>query len=145
MRFTLILTLLLQLAPVAAFADSLSITLKPAKKLAGTTSITLHAEGHATLLIYKSPTQINETPLKLTSTERNALHNDAISLLRSYMQREDHLVYPRYPFTLAITHTATEVTKSISASRLSPEALTLLRTITALLPEESIGYIRSEI
>ena len=145
MRHIICLVLLYGFFTSTLLADSISITLKPAKGLSGTASLNIHEDGSITILEYESPVKISERTVSFDSNKRGELRLFALTALKSYLDQEDYSQVKEYTFTLSIAYTNDGVTKSISSRRINEHAMKLVKVLIIYVQNEKIKAIEKQI
>ncbi len=131
----LIIMLAVSLLSFNAMADSISVTIKPARGITGTTSINFHADGQVTALVYHSPSHITENPLSLSPEQATRLRQQAAATLAEYLSQQQFDGVKLQQQTLGIAHSHDGVTKSISSRKHSSSATALIQALKKLFPQ----------
>lgn len=145
MTFRIILTLCFILLCTAASADSLAVTLKPSKGLAGTTSFNIHDDGRVTVLVYESASKITENTLAIKTDARDELRSLALACLESYLVQDRYDHVKEHGFTMSVAHSVQGVTKSISSKRISDEAIKMIERIIQIAPDVDLKFVAAQI
>jgi len=127
------------------FADSLSVTFKPAKGLSGTTSLNIHDDKKVTVLVYDSPTKISENTVVLESKKVEELRILILATLNDYLKLDSFNGIKEYPFTLSLAYTNNGVTKNVSSKRINKKALNLIQQILIINPDIDLNYVTKKI
>ena len=134
MSLRIILTILISLFSSIAMADSISVTLKPAKGLSGTTSLNIHDGGNVTILVYESATKISEDTVNIEQNKIDELRLLTLDALKSYIDQTNYDHVKEYSFTISLAHTDQGVTKSVSSKQINKEAIKVIKQIIMLIP-----------
>lgn len=145
MRNKIITLLALFLLSSPSFADSISITVKPARGLSGTTSLTIHDDGMVTVLVYESAMKVSENSVDIHPAERDQLRLETIRAIDDYLNRDSYASLTAYSFTISLAHTIDGVTKNISSKRLNKQAVKVIQKLTTLVPDNALQYAKDEI
>ena len=139
------LIFILAISSNVAFADSLVVTLKPAKGLSGTTSLNIHDDKKVTVLVYESPTKISENIVVIESKKVEELRILILASLNDYLKLESFNDIKEYPFTMSLAYTHNGVTKNVSSKRINEKALNLIRQIIIINPDIDLNYVAEKI
>lgn len=145
MRNKIITFLVICLLSSLSIADSISITIKPATGLSGTTSLTMHEDGMVTVLVYESAMKVSENSVDIHPAERDQLRVDTIRAVDEYLNQTSYASLTAYSFTISLAHTIDGVTKNISSKRLNKQAVKVIRKLTTLVPDNALQYAKDEI
>ncbi|PHS72193.1 MAG: hypothetical protein COB22_05705 [Cycloclasticus sp.] len=141
----ILMTIFISLLSTITMADSISITVKPAKGLSGTTSLTIHDDGNVTILTYESAIKISENTINIKPNDKNSLRLQTISAIAQYLNQDSYKSLKSYSFTVSLAHTADGVTKNISSKRLNKEAVKVIKQLTTIVPAGDLQYVKDEI
>ncbi|MBV1876026.1 MAG: hypothetical protein KUG79_00155 [Pseudomonadales bacterium] len=144
MNNLLVALVILACASIAS-ADSITVSLKPSKGLSGTASLNLHEDGKVTLLMYKSPVNIEENLIEVTELQLAELRAVVLKALNSYLTKTDYKAIELHDFSVSFLHTKNQVSKNITSKRLTETAKLALRKIFAVVPEMKLGYLDGDI
>ena len=139
------LIFILTIASNVAFSDSLSVTLKPAKGLSGTTSLNIHDDKKVTVLVYESPAKISENTVGLEPKKVEELRILILAALNDYLKLEHFDDIKEYPFTISLAYTNNGVTKNVSTKRINKKALNLIKQIVIINPDIDLNYVTEKI
>jgi len=145
MPYKMLITVLISLLSTITMADSISITVKPAKGLSGTTSLTIHDDGNVTVLVYESAAKISENTINIEPKDQDSLRLQALSAIAGYLNQDSYGSLKTFTFTISLAHTADGVTKNISSKRLNKEAIQVIKQLTELVPGNGLQYVKEEI
>ena len=124
-----------------ASAESISVSLKPAKGLSGTVSLNLHDDGKVTLLMYESPTKIFESLIEINEAQRASLRIIIIKALDSYLIKSEFKEIKLSEFSVSFLHTKNHVSKNVTSKRLTEAAKTALKKIFIIVPKMKLNYV----
>lgn len=145
MHHKILVAVLVCLLSTVTMAESISITLKPEKRLSGTTSLTIHDDGNVTLLVYETAVKISENIINIEPKDKDALRSKVISSIAEYFNQDSYGSLKTYTFTTSLAYTVDGVTKNVSSKRLTKEAIQLIKLLTKLVPGDSLQYVKEEI
>ena len=124
---------MLMIPAFAAFAEeSISITIKPSKALAGTTSYNLHATSELTKLVYVSRSDIQEHSIQAAPEQIERIKSDSLLIIQEVMDKTNFDEWKENSGSFAVAITQDKVTKSISTKRLSESMLRLQELLNTL-------------
>lgn len=135
----------ISLLSTITLAESISITVKPEKSLAGTTSLTIHDDGNVTVLVYESAVKISENTINIEPKDKDALRLKVLSSIAGYFNQGSYGSLKTYTFTTSLAYTDDGVTKNISSKRLTKEAIQLIKLLIKVVPGDSLQYVKEEI
>ena len=128
--------LILCLLSLNVFSEEISITLKPTKGLAGTSSVTFHEDGKVTLLVYETSTKISDNLIDIDSKAVAELTDLATKALDEYLALKQFIQLKNYTLLVGILVTQDAVTKSISSRKLTQSVITLINKLNEHIPEQ---------
>ena len=139
------LTIILMISNNVTFADSLSVTLKPAKGLSGTTSLNIHDDRKVTVLVYESPVKISENTVVIESEKVEELRILILAALNDFLNLESFSDIKEYPFTISLAYTNHGVSKNVSSKRINKKALNLIKQMVIINPDIDLNYVTEKI
>lgn len=136
MKKQVIASIILFLLSLSVFGEEISITLKPTKGLAGTSSVTFHDDGKVTFLVYETSTKITENLLVIDSKDIDELRSLTTKSLDEYLVLKQYSQLKKYKLLVGISVTQDSVTKSISSRKLTQNIILLIDKLSPYIPVE---------
>ncbi len=137
--------IVLLVGATTASAESLSVSLKPAKGLSGTASLNIHEDGSVTVLVYESPTKIEEHTIEVDEDQKEKLRSVVLAALNSYLVKDSFEEIELRDFSVSFLSTKQDVSKSVTSKRLNEAAIKAIKQIFLVVPKMKLSYLDGKI